>query len=71
MSLAANDLPIQHHATKNVQLDPFDYASARVDLNDARERKLRADALLKKFEDLGHGKKDGNYFIEYKTCYNF
>ena len=52
MSLAANDLPIQHHATKNVQLDPFDYASARVDLNDARERKLRADALLKKFTSI-------------------
>jgi hypothetical protein len=52
MSLAANDLPIRSTATTPTTqstLDPFDYASARLDLNDARERKLRADDLLHKY----------------------
>ena len=48
--LGAKDLPIRSpQLDTNHNLDPFDYASARLDLNDARERKLRADALLKKY----------------------
>ena len=48
--LGASDLPIRSpQLDTNNNLDPFDYASARLDLNDVRERKLRADALLKKY----------------------